>query len=134
MLRGRITRMNDVPVEQLPRPAREGWVLQGDRGITWSADLAARAAVSSRAPGGRRITRGRRWSPSMPSVADAFGLKLGDSITVNVLGREVTGRIASLRRLDWATLTINFVMVFSPGILESAPQTHIATLRVDAGP
>src|SRR6185295_1789636 len=64
-------------------------------------------------------------------VAEAFGLKLGDSITVNILGREVTGRIASLRRLDWATLTINFVMVFSPVILESAPQTHIATLRVD---
>jgi len=130
MLRGRITRMNDVPVEQLPRPARAGWVLQGDRGVTWSAAL----------PRGSRLVAGSWWpadykGPPLVSldaeVAEAFGLKLGDSITVNVLGREVTGRIASLRRLDWATLTINFVMVFSPGILESAPQTHIATLRVD---
>src|SRR5262249_39731431 len=63
-------------------------------------------------------------------VADAFGLKLGDSISVNVMGREITGRIANLRRIDWQTLAINFIMVFSPGILEHAPQTDIATLRV----
>jgi putative ABC transport system permease protein len=132
MLRGRITRMRDVPVEQLPPPKHEGWVLQGDRGITWSATL----------PPGSSITAGTWWpahyqGPPLVSldaeVADAFGLEIGDSITVNILGREVTGRIANLRRFDWATLTINFIMVFSPGILESAPQTDIATVRVDAG-
>jgi putative ABC transport system permease protein len=130
MLRGRITRMRGIPVEQLPRPAHEGWVLQGDRGITWSASL----------PAGSRLVAGSWWpadykGPPLVSldaeVADAFGLKLGDSITVNILGREITGRIANLRRLNWATLTINFVMVFSPGVLEGAPQTHIATVRVD---
>jgi putative ABC transport system permease protein len=130
MLRGRITRMRDVPVERLPVPKREGWVLQGDRGITWSATL----------PRGSRITAGSWWpadykGPPLVSldaeVADAFGLKIGDSITVNILGREITGRIANLRSFDWASLTINFVMVFSPGVLEAAPQTHIATVRVD---
>jgi putative ABC transport system permease protein len=130
MLRGRITRMRGIPVEQLPRPAHEGWVLQGDRGITWSASL----------PAGSRVVAGSWWpadykGPPLVSldaeVADAFGLKLGDSITVNILGREITGRIANLRRFNWATLTINFVMVFSPGVLEGAPQTHIATMRVD---
>jgi putative ABC transport system permease protein len=132
MLRGRITRMKDVPVEQLPPPKHEGWVLQGDRGITWSETL----------PPGSSITAGAWWpahyqGPPLVSldaeVADAFGLKIGDDITVNILGREVTGRIANLRRFDWATLTINFIMVFSPGILESAPQTDIATVRVDPG-
>jgi putative ABC transport system permease protein len=130
MLRGRITRMRDVPVERLPPPPREAWVLQGDRGVTWSATL----------PPGSRLVAGAWWpadyhGPPLVSldadVADAFGLTLGDSITVNVLGREITGRIASLRSFDWATLTINFIMVFSPGVLEGAPQTHIATVRVD---
>ncbi len=130
MLRGRITRMKDTPVARLPRPSREGWVLQGDRGITWSATL----------PRGSRLVAGSWWpadyrGPPLVSldaeVADAFGLVIGDSITVNVLGREITGRIANLRRFDWAALTINFVMVFSPGILEAAPQTHIATVRID---
>lgn len=131
MLRGRITRMRDVPVEQIPPPPRGGWVLQGDRGITWSA----------LPPPGSRVVAGSWWpadyqGPPLVSldaeVADDFGLALGDSITVNILGREVTGRIANLRRLDWATLAINFVMVFSPGVLEHAPQTHIATVRVTA--
>jgi len=129
MLRGRITRMKDVPVEKLAPPKHEGWVLQGDRGVTWAATP----------PKGASLVAGSWWpadykGPPLVSldseVADAFGLKLGDSITVNVLGREITGRIANLRRIDWETLGINFIMVFSPGILESAPQTDIATLRV----
>jgi putative ABC transport system permease protein len=62
-----------------------------------------------------------------------MGLKLGETITVNVLGREVTATIANLREIDWASLGINFVMVFSPGMLEGAPQTHIATARTPPG-
>jgi len=131
MLRGRITRMKDVPVEKLAPPKHDGWVLQGDRGVTWSA----------LPPRGATLVAGSWWpadykGPPLVSldaeVADAFGLKLGDHITVNVLGREITGRIANLRRIDWETLAINFIMVFSPGILEGAPQTDIATLRVPA--
>ena len=72
-----------------------------------------------------------RYRQVAEAMAKHYGLKPGDTLTINILGREVTGRIANLRRFDWATLTINFVMVFSPGILESAPQTHIATVRVD---
>jgi putative ABC transport system permease protein len=129
MLRGRITRMNGVPVEKIAPPRQEGWVLQGDRGVTWAATV----------PQGARVVAGAWWpadyqGPPLVSldaeVADAFGLKLGDSISVNVMGREITGRIANLRRIDWQTLAINFIMVFSPGILEHAPQTDIATLRV----
>jgi putative ABC transport system permease protein len=58
-----------------------------------------------------------------------MGLGVGDTITVNVLGREVTARIANLRRIDWATLGINFTLVFAPGTLEHAPQTFLATAR-----
>jgi putative ABC transport system permease protein len=63
-------------------------------------------------------------------TAKAFGLKIGDTITINLLGREITGTIHNLRQIDWSSLSINFVMVFSPGVVSSAPQTHIATIRV----
>jgi hypothetical protein len=66
-------------------------------------------------------------------VAAALGLGLGDRLGVNILGRTVEGRIASLRRVEWRTLAINFVIVFSPGLLENAPQTHLATIYADAG-
>jgi len=129
MLRGRITAMNGVAIDKLPHKGEMRWVLEGDRGITWSASV----------PPGSRIVSGGWWpadyhGPPLVSldreVADSFGLRLGDSISVNVLGREVTARIANFRELNWATLTINFFMVFSPGILEGAPQTHIATARI----
>ena len=65
-------------------------------------------------------------------MAKDFGLKLGDHLTVNLLGREITGTIANLREIDWSRLSINFFMVFSPGVLEAAPQTEIATVRIDS--
>ncbi len=62
-----------------------------------------------------------------------MGLDLGDTLSVDVLGREVTATIASLREIDWTSLGINFVLVFSPGILDGAPQMHIATARTPPG-
>jgi putative ABC transport system permease protein len=59
-----------------------------------------------------------------------MGLKLGDTLTVNVLGRDVTARIANLRSLDWTSLGINFAMVFSPGSFGGAPETEMAVARV----
>lgn len=131
MLRGRITAMNGTAADKLPYQGDMGWVLQGDRGITWATAV----------PKGSRVVAGQWWdadyrgSPQVSidhEVFEAFGLKLGDSITVNVMGREITAAIANTREFDWSSLTINFVMVFSPGILEGAPQTHIATARIAA--
>jgi len=61
-------------------------------------------------------------------IADGLGLGIGDTLTVNVLGRNVTARIANLRAVDWQTLGINFVLVYSPDTFRGAPHTHIATL------
>ncbi len=130
MLRGRIVKLKDIPVEQLPPPAEGRWVLEGDRGLTWAAAE----------PVGARLVAGSWWpsdykGPPLISldseVAKDFGLKLGDHLSVNLLGREITGTIANLREIDWSRLTINFVMIFSPGVLEAAPRTEIATVRVD---
>ena len=65
-------------------------------------------------------------------IADGLGLKVGDAVTVNVLGRNLTATIANLRTVDWQSLGINFVMVFSPGTFRGAPHTHIATLTYPA--
>ena len=67
-------------------------------------------------------------------VANGLGLKLGDTISVNVLGREVTARIASLREVNWRSLEMNFVMIFSPNTLEQAPHTHLVTVHAAPDP
>jgi putative ABC transport system permease protein len=59
-----------------------------------------------------------------------MGLGVGDTLTVNLLGRDNTARIANLRQIDWARLGINFAIVFAPGTLEAAPQTHLAAVYV----
>ena len=124
MLRGRITRMNGVPVEQIATAA----------GMRLGAARRPRHHLVGRAAAGRETRRGRMVAGGLqgrsvdlarsPRAADAFGLKLGDTITVNVLGREVTGKHRQPARGRLVVLTINFVMVFSPGMLEGAPQTH----------
>jgi putative ABC transport system permease protein len=66
-------------------------------------------------------------------IADGLGLKLGDALVVNVLGRNITATIANMRTVDWETLGINFVMVFSPNSFRGAPNTHLATLTYPGG-
>lgn len=132
MLRGRITKLAGKPVESITPPPDFAWILRGDRGLTW-----ARTPPDA----GSEITDGTWWPADYAGeplvsfdarAAKAFGLKVGDSLTVNVLGKEVSARIGNLRRIDWTSLGINFVMVFSPGLLEGAPQSQIATVQIEA--
>ena len=132
MLRGRITGIAGVAAEAAAIDSHARWAIRGDRGITWSAV----------APDNSTMVAGEWWpadydGPPLVSldarVAAGFGVGIGDALTVNVLGREFTATIANLRHIDWQTLSINFVMVFSPGILESAPRSHIAIVHAAAG-
>jgi putative ABC transport system permease protein len=126
MLRGRIVSVNGTPAEALRPPPYAAWVLQNDRGITYTDTI----------PPGSRVVDGAWWraDDDRPLVslenriAEGLGVGVGDSITVNVLGRNVTARVANLRAVDWQTLGINFVLVFSPAAFAGAPHAHIATL------
>jgi putative ABC transport system permease protein len=127
MMRGRITRLNGVPVEDASVAPEAQWALRSDRGLTYAADL----------PRGSRVAAGTWWrsdyeGPPLVSFDEALargmGLKVGDTLTVNLLGREITATIANLRAIDWERLGINFAMVFAPGTLENAPQTRLAAV------
>jgi len=133
MLRGRITRVNDVPSDQVKPSADSAWVLQGDRGVTFSATL----------PKNSRLVEGAWWPEGQTGeplvsiearVARGLGLKLGDTITVNVLGRQITAKIANLRQVDWESLAINFVLVFSPSTFAGAPYSVLTTLALPGAP
>jgi putative ABC transport system permease protein len=131
MIRGRITSLNGVPSADAKVKSDSQWVLNGDRGITYSATP----------PPGTTITRGDWWpanysGPTLISldqdVAAGTGLKIGDSITLNVLGREISGHIANFRKVDFTTGGQNFVLVLSPGLIDKAPHSFLATVRVGA--
>jgi putative ABC transport system permease protein len=127
MLRGRITRLNGVPVEQAKVASGAEWALRNERGLTYATTP----------PHGSRLVAGEWWPQDYrgtplisfdSELARGMGLKVGDTLTVNLLGREITAHIANLRRIEWSRLGINFAIVFAPGTLEAAPQTHLAAV------
>lgn len=130
MLRGRLTHVNGVPSRDVsPAPEAE-WVLRGDRGLTYAAAK----------PEGIVLTEGEWWpadyaGPPLLSldyeIAAGLGLKRGDTVTVNVLGRPFTAEITNLRKVDWESMGINFVFLFSPQPLASAPHAHLMTISMD---
>ena len=127
MLRGRIVAARGVKAEDLKPSSDSEWVLQSDRGLTYTGEI----------PKGSKIVEGQWWGadydgPPLISmekkVADGLKLKIGDEVVVNVLGRDIPARIGNLRTVDWQSLGINFVLVFSPNAFRGAPHTHVATL------
>ncbi|KQV73159.1 ABC transporter permease [Rhizobium sp. Root1220] len=127
MLRGRILALNGQDVTKVKVPPGGQWVLRGDRGITYAETLPENAS----------LTEGSWWPKDYsgePLVsfsaeeAGELGLKIGDTVTVNVLGRNITAKIANLRKVEWESLSINFVMVFSPNTFRGAPHAWLATL------
>ena len=129
MLRGRLVRLNDVPVEEVQAPPEAQWVLNGDRGLSYADEV----------PRGSRVIAGEWWPKAYEGeplvsfeadLASKLGLKIGDKVTVNVLGRNVTATISNLREVKWESLAINFVMLFSPNTLAGAPHKLLVTIAL----
>ncbi|UWR22064.1 ABC transporter permease [Sulfitobacter sp. S190] len=127
MLRGIITQINGKPAAGT---AGDHWVLEGDRGVTYAA-----------APGDKaNITRGDWWpedydGPPLISFAaeeaEEMGLELGDTLTVNILGRDITGTIANFQEVDFSTAGIGFILTMNPAALAGAPHTFISTVYAE---
>ena len=130
LVRGRIVALNGIPASEINAPQSEEWILRGDRGLTWSAAP----------PDAANIVKGEWWDadyrgPLQVSMDDeamtAFGLTLGDTVTTNIAGRELTATITSSRIIEWQNFGLNFVFVFSPGMIENAPHNWVATVATD---
>ncbi|MEE4452533.1 ABC transporter permease [Novosphingobium resinovorum] len=136
-LRGRIlaygAKERMTRVASLGKDLPDGaWALRGERGLTYSVGV----------PEGSTVTAGAWW-PTIyrgeplvsldEKLAEAIGVKVGDYVTVSLLGVERTARIAALRRIDWDSLGFNYVLVFSPNALADAPHNLAATIEVPPG-
>ena len=130
-LRARLVSVNGVPANEVKATPETQWALRGDRGLTYSRTP----------PEGSRVVAGEWWpadyaGPPLVSfdagLARGWGVGIGDTLRVNVLGRDIDLRITSLRDIAWRSLALNFTMVASPGLLERAPHSHIATVRTEA--
>ncbi|HEX4260949.1 MAG TPA: FtsX-like permease family protein, partial [Acetobacteraceae bacterium] len=128
-LRARIVSVAGVPAARVPASQDTRWALRGDDGLSFAATP----------PPGTHLVAGHWWpadyaGPPLVSmdahIAAGWGVQIGDVIRMNVLGRDIDLRVASLRDVAWRRLSLNFVFVASPGLISGAPHTNVATLRV----
>ena len=131
-LRGPVTAVNGVRVADMKQIPEGAWILRGDRGLTFASEL----------PPGNRIVAGQWWprnyrGPPLVSIdvdaATALNLKVGDKLTISILGRPIEARIASFREIDWRSFGFNFAIIFAPGAVEAAPFTMMATVAPVGG-
>ncbi len=131
VVRGRIVEINGKPVSEVEIASESRWAVRGDRALTSTAEMKPETD----------IVAGKWWpadytGPPLISLDDGlakgFGVWVGDTLTLNILGRRITAEIASLREIDWQSLRFDFAVVLSPGVLEGAPHTHIAAVRASA--
>ena len=128
-LRGRIVRVNGLDPEEALVDTEHAWVIQGDRGLSYAAT-----------PPDSPVVAGEWWPEDYTGpprlsvdvdVMDAFALELGDTITLNVLGREITAEVSHVRRVEWQGMQLNFALLLSPEPMRRAPHGHVATVRAD---
>ncbi|HEY0623217.1 ABC transporter permease [Sphingomonas sp.] len=131
-LRGTITAYGKQRVADLATLPEGAWFLRGERGVTYADTL----------PQGSELTAGQWWpknydGPPLVSLdrdaARILDLRVGDTLTVSILGREIEARIASLRQVNWDTMGFNYVLVFSPNTLAGAPHSLTSTVDIDPG-
>ena len=130
MLRGRISELGGRLAEDYDMKNPSAWVLRGDRAITWSPTP----------PESGEIVAGSWWEsdyrgPPLASMSEEeareLGVWIGDTVTFNVLGRPISAEIVNIRNVTWESFSINFVFVLSPGVLEAAPHSWMATTYVE---
>jgi putative ABC transport system permease protein len=114
------------------RGQEDTWYFTREYVLTWAAEP----------PAGNVLTRGRWWTAAEAAsgvrasieetAARHLGVRLGSRVTFDVQGLAVEAEVTSIRRVDWQSLTTNFFVVLSPGALDGAPATWVATARVPA--
>lgn len=128
MLRGIISRINDRPAREV---APGHWVVEGDRAISYAEDLPERTTLVAGEWWGDDYSGPPQLSFSAEE-AEEMGIGLGDEITVNILGRDITAPVTSLREVDFSSVGMGFVLLMNPGAVEDAPHTFIATVYADS--
>jgi len=131
MVRGRLVAINDKPLDTT-RLADDGARRLGERefNLSWTDTL----------PRGNRVVAGQWWKPGgsegvslEEGIAQTLGIKLGDTLTYDIVGTRVGAKVTNLRKVDWDSFRVNFFALFSPGVIDGMPRTYISAVRVGSG-
>ncbi len=96
-------------------------------------------------PKGNQVVSGEFWKPGTAGtaaegagmsleegIAESLRIKLGDALTFDIAGTQVSSKVTSLRKVDWDSFRVNFFALFPPGPLDALPVTYIAAFHAPA--
>ena len=133
LVRSRLYEINGEKTSEMKTEDRpDHWYFTREYVLTYQKDL----------PEHNSLLRGKWWTessepnslkgPPMMSVeedaARHLGIDLGSSVTFDIQGKLVSAKVASIRDVDWGSLSTNFFFIFSPGSLDGVPITYVATV------
>lgn len=127
-LTGRIVRIKDRPVDRKTITERERWAYDNDISISAIGPEPRQADIVE----GEWWPAGYAGPPLLAMEADAAragGLKVGDAVTLSVLGREIDAKIAVLRKVDVGGFGASFPLIITPASLEGADLRHVAIAK-----
>ncbi|MBV8501502.1 MAG: ABC transporter permease [Paucibacter sp.] len=128
MIRGRLVAVNGKPVDAKSyAEGRARGLVEREFNLSHSAKLPAYNQLST-----------GRWSVGEglsveEGLAKTLGLAMGDELRFDVAGTQVAGRIENLRKVDWASMRVNFFVLFAKPEMPDLPATYIAAYRSPAG-
>lgn len=124
-------RDQDERRDETKEERRKQWYLSREYVLTFLDEL----------PKGNEIVSGAWWQPGQrlatPQVsieeeaARSLGLEIGSHIELDIQGATIRAEVSSIRKVDWGNFSTNFYMIVSPGALDGAPVTYVATIHVD---
>ncbi|MDW8335412.1 MAG: FtsX-like permease family protein [Tepidimonas sp.] len=130
MVRGRLVEINGRAVRpQDFTAARAQRLVEREFNLSYSAERPAHNPLAA-----------GRWQPGEAGavsvetgLAEELGLRLGDELAFDIAGSVHRARITSLRRVDWASMHVNFFVLFPLAAMPAeVPYTYIAAFRVPA--
>ncbi len=132
MLRGSFVALNDTPAEDLTgRGPEASFLLSGEIPLTWRAEM----------PATSRLVEGEWWTanhtgPALVSLhqnlRQGLDIRIGDELSFSVFGEIVTAEVANFRDYSWQG-GIDFLVAFSPGVLEDYPATLLGAVTAREG-
>lgn len=135
LIRGRVVTVNGAPVGEVARRGEgDGDRLTREFGLTFGPDLLPTDTVVA----GGALWDDRIAGPQVSGFIEhgkRFGLRVGDRLVFNVLGRKIEATVSSLRAIDQTVRQPFFYFYFRPGALEAVPYTllggvHLPSERV----
>jgi putative ABC transport system permease protein len=134
MVRGRLVEINGSALDTAKyADTRARRLAEREFNLSWNDSL----------PAGNRVVKGAFWKADArgpaagvsleDGIADALGVKVGDTLTFDIAGTRVSAPVSSLRKVDWDSFRVNFFALFAPGALDELPATYITAFRAPPG-